>query len=59
MAIALTPFEAMCGFRTIADIKRNITKFPELSTIIGPTGTVLLRKQLCPMFTNSSYFGAL
>jgi len=38
MAIALTPFEAMCGFRTVSDIKRNIKRYPELSAVIGPSG---------------------
>eukprot|EP01041_Mallomonas_annulata_P010648 gene10648-22230_t len=35
MAVALTPFEAMCGFRPISEIKTNIIKFPELRHILG------------------------
>jgi mannose-6-phosphate isomerase len=35
MAIALTPFEAMCGFREISEIKINISNYPELKVVIG------------------------
>ena len=35
MAIALTPFEAMCGFRPIQEIRGNLSKYPELRKIIG------------------------
>ena len=35
MAIALTPFEAMCGFRPIEEIKTNLIAYPELKSIIG------------------------
>lgn len=35
MAIALTPFEAMCGFRVISEIKDNISNYPELKIVIG------------------------
>ena len=36
MAVALTPFEAMCGFRPISEIKRNLLLFPELRNILNP-----------------------
>ena len=35
MAIALTPFEAMCGFRPVSEIKSNLVAYPELAEIIG------------------------
>ena len=34
MVIALTPFECMCGFRTIPDIAQNLIDFPEFVSII-------------------------
>lgn len=38
MAIALTPFEALCGFRIVSEIKKNIEKYPELQAILGEAG---------------------
>jgi mannose-6-phosphate isomerase len=35
MAIALTPFEAMCGFRPVAEIKNHLAAYPELAEIVG------------------------
>jgi len=35
MAIALTPFEGLCGFRPLKDIKKNIYDYPELIDVIG------------------------
>ncbi|XP_015597331.1 mannose-6-phosphate isomerase [Cephus cinctus] len=35
LAIALTPFEALCGFRPISEIKQYLKSVPELRTIIG------------------------
>ncbi|KAJ2926473.1 hypothetical protein H1R20_g10625, partial [Candolleomyces eurysporus] len=37
MALALTDFEALCGFRPIQDIERNLRDTPELSALIPPT----------------------
>jgi mannose-6-phosphate isomerase len=37
MAIALTPFEALCGFRPVSEIAAFITDFPEFASIIGPS----------------------
>lgn len=34
IAIALTPFEALCGFRVLDDIKYNLMKYPEISALI-------------------------
>jgi mannose-6-phosphate isomerase len=36
MAIALTPFEALCGFRPVSEIKEHIIKYPELGDLLGP-----------------------
>ena len=36
LAIALTPFQALCGFRPLEQISRNIAENPELLAIVGP-----------------------
>ena len=35
MAIALTPFEAMCGFRPISEIQSYLHSYPELGVLVG------------------------
>jgi len=35
MAIALTPFEGLCGFRPLKDIEKNINSNPEIIDVIG------------------------
>jgi mannose-6-phosphate isomerase len=35
MAVALTDFEAMCGFRPLTEILDHLVKYPELSDIVG------------------------
>ncbi|KAL0832004.1 hypothetical protein ABMA28_001503 [Loxostege sticticalis] len=35
LAIALTPFEALCGFRPLSEIKDFLSKLPELSEILA------------------------
>jgi mannose-6-phosphate isomerase len=35
MAVAITPFEALCGFRTAADIARQLGATPELAAALG------------------------
>jgi len=35
MAIALTPFEGLCGFRPLKDIKKNLNDYPEIVDAIG------------------------
>jgi len=35
MAIALTPFEGLCGFRPLQEIKKNINDYPEIIEVIG------------------------
>ena len=38
MAIALTPFEALCGFRPVSEIQYYLGYYPELSIIVGEDG---------------------
>lgn len=35
MALALTPFEAMCGFRSLAEISKGFEACPELRSLVG------------------------
>lgn len=35
MAVALTDFEAMCGFRSLPDILHHLASYPELAAIVG------------------------
>jgi len=35
MAVAITPFEAMCGFRSIAEIAKHLTAYPELAACVS------------------------
>ncbi|KAG0943307.1 hypothetical protein G6F30_005319 [Rhizopus arrhizus] len=35
MAIALTPFEALCGFRPLEEIAHHLNLYPELAELIG------------------------
>lgn len=35
MAIALTPFEGLCGFRPLQEIKNNLKEYPEITKVIG------------------------
>ncbi|XP_011304120.1 mannose-6-phosphate isomerase [Fopius arisanus] len=39
MPIALTPFEALCGFRPFSEIQNFLKTIPELSTVIGEETT--------------------
>lgn len=41
MSIALTPFESMCGFRPISEIRNHLTLYPELKSIIGNNGIII------------------
>lgn len=38
MALALTDFECMCGFRTIGEIKQNLASYPELKDLLTTGG---------------------
>ncbi|XP_022919768.2 mannose-6-phosphate isomerase isoform X1 [Onthophagus taurus] len=46
IAVALTPFEALCGFRPYNEIKKFFEVIPELGDLIGA--------DLCEIFINSS-----
>ncbi|CAO3630729.1 unnamed protein product [Cunninghamella echinulata] len=35
MALALTPFEALCGFRPLNEIVDHLDKYPELTELVG------------------------
>lgn len=41
MAVALTDFECMCGFRSPAELVQNSVTFPELGAIISAGGRFL------------------
>jgi len=36
MAIALTPFEALCGFRPLEEIAHFLEAYPEFKNLVGP-----------------------
>lgn len=38
MTIALTPFDALCGFLTLTTIQQNMIDYPELEQIINHDG---------------------
>ena len=40
MAIALTPFQALCGFRTINEIKKNLEVFFEINDLLSKEGNI-------------------
>ena len=42
MAIAVTPFEAMCGFRSLAEIASFLGKVPELRALVGEEAAAAL-----------------
>lgn len=44
LAIALTPFKALCGFRPINDIKKYLEELPELCAAVGEDNARLLLK---------------
>ena len=48
MAIALTEFEALCGFRPLQEIGDFFEKVPELETAIGQEACAALRKDRDP-----------
>lgn len=43
MAVAITPFEALCGFRTAAEIAAQLDRTPELAAAIGDDAVLALR----------------
>lgn len=42
MAIALTPFEGLCGFRPLDEIQKFVKTIPELAAVIGQEATTAL-----------------
>jgi mannose-6-phosphate isomerase len=44
LAVAITPFQGLCGFRSPESIVQNIDKYPELGTIIGDEAAAALRE---------------
>jgi len=44
IAIALTNFEALCGFRPVEEIIANIRKFPELNAVLSEQAMELLEQ---------------
>ncbi|XP_026693394.2 mannose-6-phosphate isomerase-like [Ciona intestinalis] len=45
MAIALTPFEALCGFRPLDEIVDYIDNIPELATVVGENAVAKLKSE--------------
>ncbi|XP_049870761.1 mannose-6-phosphate isomerase [Pectinophora gossypiella] len=43
LAIALTPFEALCGFRPLSEIKTFLSKLPELTSILSKESVDVLQ----------------
>lgn len=40
MSVALTPFDALCGFRPLPEIRSHLKLYPELADIVGATGNI-------------------
>ncbi|KAI8870331.1 phosphomannose isomerase type I [Ramicandelaber brevisporus] len=49
MALAITPFEGMCGFRPLAEIAQHLNEYPELRSVVGDS----VSKQLEAVANNS------
>jgi mannose-6-phosphate isomerase len=50
MAIALTEFECMCGFRSPNEIEANLNFVPELRVLIGEAGKFCGRRFYLTVF---------
>jgi len=48
MALALTPFEAMCGFRDISEIASHLEQCPELSELLGAEAVAAITGATAP-----------
>ncbi|XP_032767248.1 mannose-6-phosphate isomerase isoform X1 [Rattus rattus] len=46
MAIALTPFQGLCGFRPVEEIVTFLKKVPEFQSLIGEDATAQLKKSM-------------
>merc|ERR1719313_2764390 len=44
LAIAITPFQGLCGFRSPDSIVQNLDKYPEFNTIVGEEAALALRE---------------
>jgi mannose-6-phosphate isomerase len=44
LAIAITPFQGLCGFRSPDSIVQNLDKYPEFGTIVGDEVATALRE---------------
>ena len=44
IAIALTPFQGLCGFRSPESIVQNMDKYPEFAIILGDEAGTALRE---------------
>lgn len=47
MAVALTDFECMCGFRSPSELVQNSAQFPELGAIIAAGGMFCCNVSFC------------
>ena len=47
MALAITPFEAMCGFENGPELKEALTSVPELAHLVGEENVQALCKGVC------------
>lgn len=53
LAIALCPFEALCGFRSINEIKDYLNNIPELLAIVGEINVRRLSRATDSMISNA------
>ncbi|XP_050446806.1 mannose-6-phosphate isomerase isoform X2 [Cataglyphis hispanica] len=53
LAIALTPFEALCGFRPITEINNYLNNIPELLSVIGETNVCRLLQATDSMISDA------
>jgi mannose-6-phosphate isomerase len=44
LAVAITPFQGLCGFRSPESIVQHLDKYPEFATIIGDEAATALRE---------------
>ena len=59
MAIALTTFEALSGFRDVADIQRNIITYPELRALLAGQGYLCICFYVNNSLTHSFHYSPL
>lgn len=54
LAIALTPFHALCGFRRAADIAASLDAVPELRALVGDAAAADLRRAVSDVGTGAA-----